>query len=107
MWKPINSLPPELRTRETAEREQVTRVARDFASFFFAQVIRTQRATVESNELFGGGSAEQTFTSMLDHEYANRMAAADTGLSEMIERQLARRMYGLASHEARTHGAKP
>jgi len=104
-WKPIDSLPENLRAREVAEREQVTRVARDFASFLYAQIIQSQRSTVEGNELFGASRAEETFTGMLDREYAQSMAAGNTGMADMIERQLARRMYGLASQEARTHGA--
>ncbi len=101
-WKSLDNLPTDLRRVETDERAKVRDTARDFASFFYAQLIASQRQTIDKNEMFHGGQGEEMFTRMLDQEYAESMSRTG-GLTDMVESTLARRMQGYATTEARNH----
>lgn len=101
MWKPIDNLAPDARASELAAREKVRGVARDFASFIYAQLVAAQRATVDQNEMFSGGAGEEMFSKLMDQQHAARMAT-NGGLTRMLENTLAARMGGMA---ARAYGA--
>jgi Rod binding domain-containing protein len=99
-WKSLDILPTDLRLVETEERAKVRDTAKDFAGFFYAQLIASQRQTIDKNEMFHGGQGEEMFTRMLDQEYAQSMSRTG-GLTDMVESTLARRMHGYATTEAR------
>jgi Rod binding domain-containing protein len=101
-WKSLDILPTDMRRVETDERVKVRDTAKDFASFFYAQLIAAQRQTIDKNEMFHGGQGEDVFTRMLDQEYSQGMARTG-GLTDMVEGTLARRMHGYATVDARNH----
>ena len=58
-------------------------------SLFLHQLLQKMRATVDKTDLFGGGRAEELYTTMLDGEIAaNLSRAGGIGLARMLQQQL-------------------
>ncbi|MCC6465210.1 MAG: rod-binding protein [Planctomycetes bacterium] len=105
-WGSLDQLPPALRPAESAARAKVEETARDFASFFLAQVMRQQRETIEQSDLFHGGRGEEVFTGLLDTESSREMAGRDHGITALVREGLAGRMQGWATPDARLAAAQ-
>lgn len=64
------------------------RVARQFESLFFGQLIRSMRETVPENGFWGQGGGTQIYRQLHDQALADRMAdSGSLGIAEMIVRQ--------------------
>jgi flagellar protein FlgJ len=69
----------------------VKQVATQFEALFMQMVLKSMRdATPKSGML--DSSEEQTYTSMLDEQLAQKIAAGGTGLADVIARQLSRNL---------------
>lgn len=69
------------------------RVAQEFASFLFLEVLKAMRAALPQGGFLEGESlSRDIYTSMMDAEIARVMARRDgTGLSQMVEKSLERK----------------
>jgi flagellar protein FlgJ len=68
---------------------EVLKVAKQFEAIFLRMLLREMRSTVEKNALFGTSRALETFESMQDEQYAERLSSQGMGLGDMVYRQLA------------------
>ena len=80
--------------RQLANRDParaVKQVATQFEALFMQMVLKSMRdATLKSGLL--DSSDQQMYTSMLDEQLAQKIAAGGTGLADVIARQLARNL---------------
>jgi peptidoglycan hydrolase FlgJ len=64
--------------------------AEDFTAFFFSQSLESMFADVSPDSLFGGGSAEGVFRSLLLQQYGKIAAESPTGrgITDAVQRQI-------------------
>jgi flagellar protein FlgJ len=66
------------------------KACKEFESLFVNYLMKEMRNTIPENELFGGGSAEKMYTTMLDGEVAKHVSIQrGIGLADMLYRQMA------------------
>jgi flagellar protein FlgJ len=84
----------QLRRAATADpAKAVKQVATQFEALFMQMVLKSMReATPKSGML--DSNEQQTYTSMLDEQLAQKIAAGGTGLADVIARQLSRNLPG-------------
>jgi len=71
-----------------AEARELRAVAEQFEALFVKQMLEQARKTKLADELFGG-TGNETFRSMLDDEYAQKMAeTTNLGIAEALVQQL-------------------
>ncbi len=71
------------------ESERLKQACEDFESIFVDFMLQQMRRTVPENALFGGGHAEQIYTSMMDSELAKSIShQRGLGLADQMYRQL-------------------
>ena len=71
------------------DAERLKQACEDFESIFVDFMLQQMRQTVPQNDLFGGGSAEQLYTSMMDSELAKSIShQRGLGLANQMYRQL-------------------
>jgi Rod binding domain-containing protein len=67
------------------------KTAEDFAAFFFSQSLESVFSNMGSDKMFGGGSGEEVYKSLLTQEYGKVMArSAGAGLTETVQREILR-----------------
>jgi peptidoglycan hydrolase FlgJ len=67
------------------------KVAQDFEAFFLAQAMDSMFAGIESDKLFGGGSGENVYKSLLSQEYAKVAAkSGGVGIADAVQREILR-----------------
>lgn len=67
------------------EMEKIQATAKEFEAVFIAEMLRPMFETVESDEMFGGGNAEDTWKGLLVDEYGKGIAnAGGIGLADHI-----------------------
>jgi flagellar protein FlgJ len=67
------------------ETEKLKAACDSFEALFMQQMLKQMRATVPRDGLFGGGSAEQIYTEMLDAELSKEMTAeGGLGISRLL-----------------------
>jgi flagellar protein FlgJ len=75
-----------------ADQAGMEKACRDFESLFVNYLMKEMRETIPQNELFGGGSAEKIYTTMLDGEVAKHVSSAGgIGLADMLIEQMAQK----------------
>ncbi len=75
--------------------EKARATAEDFESFFLSQMLQPMFASVKTNDLFGGGHAEDMWRSMMVDEYGKMVAkSGGVGIADAMMSQL------IASQEA-------
>ena len=68
---------------------QVKKAAQEFESVFISQMLEHMFAGVGTNEMFGGGEAEDIYRSMMVDEYGKLMAkSGGVGIADQVTRQL-------------------
>ena len=73
----------------TKDSERLKQACEDFESIFVDFMLQQMRQTVPQNDLFGGGSAEQLYTSMMDSELAKSIShQRGLGLADQMYRQM-------------------
>jgi flagellar protein FlgJ len=71
------------------DSERLKQACEDFESIFVDFMLQQMRQTVPENDLFGGGSAEQLYTSMMDSELAKSIShQRGLGLADQMYRQM-------------------
>lgn len=65
--------------------------AKEFEAFFVFQMLEHMSAGVKSPDVYGGGSAEDMFRSMLNEKMAAEVSAnSPLGIAEAVEKQIQR-----------------
>lgn len=74
-----------------AGQDKASQVAEEFEAQFIAQMLENMFSTVEQNDVFGGGEAENTYRSLLVDEYGKLIVkAGGIGVADHIKRELLR-----------------
>ena len=87
-----------------SDTDKLTEAAKEFEAIFTAQLLSTMRDTANQTDFLGANSTSmKIFNSMLDEQYALRMAeSGQLGLADMLVRQLSQY---IDSVEGRSEGA--
>jgi flagellar protein FlgJ len=87
--KPGTTAPSPTAQAGARENERLKGACEDFESIFVDFMLQQMRRTVPQNDLFGGGRAEQIYTSMMDSELAKSISRQrGLGLADQMYRQL-------------------
>jgi Rod binding domain-containing protein len=82
------TVPSELKTGRKESPEQVMAAAQSFEAIFVNQLLKSMRSTLPEDGLMESSFAKNTFTEMLDKEYAQMASKSRSfGLADMIARQ--------------------
>ncbi|MBQ8465185.1 MAG: rod-binding protein [Alphaproteobacteria bacterium] len=77
--------PVKLAGNQTFNKAEAQKAAEDFEAFFITSTLESMFAGVKTDGLFGGGSAEKIYRSMLFDEYGKLMAkSGGVGVSEQV-----------------------
>lgn len=103
----VNSLAQTKRLAKEDPRAALKGAAQQFEAVFLQMVLKSMRDASPKEGLFDSEQS-RLFQSMLDQQLTQTMSAkGSTGLSALIEKQLARGLPPLASDTIRTEGASP
>ena len=70
---------------------RVRKAAEDFEAVFLGQMLAPMFAGLETEGLFGGGSAERVYRSMMIQEYGKAMASnGGVGIADAVHREILR-----------------
>jgi len=71
--------------------EKIKKACTEFESLFINLLLKEMRATVPKTGVISGGKAEEYYTSLLDNEFAKKIASGrGVGLSSLLYEQLKR-----------------
>ena len=74
------------------KNEQLKEKCIEFQSILFDSMLKSMRKTVQKNDLFSGGYAEEIYTALLDQEYSKILSKhTKTSLVEALYDQLLRK----------------
>lgn len=77
------------RDAQAVKDMELKKAVADFESLLISQMLKAMRETVDKDSLFGGGRAEEIYTSMLDDELSRNIASSGgIGLSDILLSQL-------------------
>ena len=100
-----NSLPVDFRTPRTLpakagsqvgaanapERQQVRAAAEEFEAVFLSQMLEPMFKGIETDGMFGGGSSEKIYQSVMLQEYGKALArTGGVGIADAVEREILR-----------------
>jgi Rod binding domain-containing protein len=79
------------RTPATSDPAAALKTAQDFEAFFLSQTFENMFAGIKGDAMFGGGSAETVYRSLLLQEYS-KVAARNggVGIADAVQRELLR-----------------
>ena len=70
-------------------RAKIREAAQEFESVFLGEMLRPVFEQLETDGLFGGGSGERMYRSLLVQEYGRAIARTGTvGVAEAVEREM-------------------
>lgn len=70
-------------------KEQAHKAALDFESVYLAQMLQPMFNTVDVDDTFGGGNAEETWRGMLVEEYSKQIVkTGGIGIASTVEREM-------------------
>jgi Rod binding domain-containing protein len=70
---------------------KATAAAKDFEAFFVTSMMESMYAGVKTDKLFGGGSGEQMYRSLLNQEYGKVIAQRDVlGMADEVRAEMLR-----------------
>jgi Rod binding domain-containing protein len=76
---------------QTMSEGQIDKVAKDFESVFIAQMLAPMFEGVEVDEMFGGGTGEEMYRSLMIEEYGKIMAkSGGIGIADQVKAELLR-----------------
>ena len=79
--------------------EAIDKSSKEFESIFLSQMLGTLFQGIEPDPLFGGGTAENVYHSMLVQQYADTMAQkGDLGIADAVKSELIK-LQEVQSHE--------
>lgn len=71
------------------KREAIENASQEFEAIFINQMLQHMSAGIETNELFGGGYAEEMWQQSLYEEYATLMSrSGGVGIAQHVQRTL-------------------
>jgi flagellar protein FlgJ len=80
-----------LQGRKKMTDAQAEKAAEDFESMFLSQMLAPMWQGIETDGMFGGGSAEETFRGMLMNEYGKVVSkAGGLGIASAVKTELLR-----------------
>lgn len=83
------SINAKIKSANAPKADELKRACQDFEAIFVNQMFQQMRRTISKDELFGGGQAEEIFTSMQDAEMAKSISRQrGFGLADVMYRQL-------------------
>lgn len=72
-----------------ATDKEAQKAAEDFEAMFLSQMLAPMWAGIETDGTFGGGSAEETYRSMLINEYGKLVSkAGGIGIADSVKAEL-------------------
>lgn len=90
----INNMASELyssKTDNSSVADKVKKSAQDFEAVFITQMLQHMFEGIETDPVFGGGSAEETFRTFLFDEYGKTLSkAGGVGVSKNVQDELLR-----------------
>lgn len=76
-------------SESTGRPDDLKKAAKEFEAFFLNYLLKTMRESVPKDGLFGGGTGEEIYTSMLDETLSKEMAKkGGIGIAELMLKQL-------------------
>ncbi|MBW2610114.1 MAG: peptidoglycan DD-metalloendopeptidase family protein [Deltaproteobacteria bacterium] len=76
-------------SRSEKRDKELRKACKEFESVFVYQMLKSMRRTVDKCDLFHGGQGEEIYESMLDQEYAKKMAGyGNNSLANILYQQL-------------------
>jgi flagellar protein FlgJ len=74
-----------------ARMAQIDKTAKDYEAGFVGAMLESMFAGIKTNKMFGGGSAEDMYRSLMTQEYGKAVAASGTlGIADTIKREMLR-----------------
>ena len=74
-----------------ARMAQIDKTAKDYEAGFVGAMLESMFAGIKTNKMFGGGSAEDMYRSLMTQEYGKAIAARGTlGIADTIKREMLR-----------------
>jgi Rod binding domain-containing protein len=72
------------------DTQKAKETAQEFEAVFLSQVLKNMYQDVEPDELFGGGSSEEMFRSMMLDEYGKLLSKGNSGISiaDNVQREI-------------------
>ncbi len=90
---PLAAAPAAASPRPSAE--DARKSAEDFAAFFFSQSLESMFSSSGSDTLFGGGSSEAVYRSLMLQEYGKVAArSGGLGITDAVQREILRLQEG-------------
>jgi peptidoglycan hydrolase FlgJ len=75
--------------KNTEDSDKIKKTAKEFEAVFLTQMLKQMYAGVETDPIFGGGSAEETFKTFLFDEYGKVMAkSGGIGIADSVQKEL-------------------
>jgi peptidoglycan hydrolase FlgJ len=79
------ALPLDKDRQAQGETQKLKAACDNFEALFMQQLFKQMRSSIPKDALFGGGSAEQIYTEMLDGELSKKMAGSGAlGISRLL-----------------------
>lgn len=77
--------------RRKATEAEINQTAQEFEGMFLSQMLSCMWAGVETDGMFGGGSAEETYRGMMINEYGSNISkAGGLGIADAVRTELLR-----------------
>jgi Rod binding domain-containing protein len=74
-----------------ARMAQIDKTAKDYEAGFVGAMLESMFAGIKTNKMYGGGSAEDMYRSLMTQEYGKAVAARGTlGIADTIKREMLR-----------------
>jgi Rod binding domain-containing protein len=75
----------------TSDPAAARKAGEDFEAFFLSQVFETMFSGVDADKMFGGGTGENVYRSLLLQEYSKVAAkSGSTGIADAVQREILR-----------------
>ena len=76
---------------DAARRARIDKTAKDYEAGFVTAMLESMFAGINTNKMFGGGSAEGMYRSLLNQEYGKAIAERGSlGIADTIKREMLR-----------------
>ena len=84
--KPVAETP---RPAPGSSPAEIRAAAEDFEAVFLAEMLRPMFESLQTDGIFGGGSSERVYQSIMVQEYGKSMAKANSiGIADRVEQEL-------------------
>lgn len=78
-------------TTNSPQRQRIRAAAEEFESVFLSQMLEPMFKEIETDGMFGGGSSEKIYRSVMLQEYGKALArSGGVGIADAVEREVLR-----------------